>query len=221
VSEEPIRIVLVEDHTIFRQAMALALDQESDLRVVGGAGTLAEARELLRSVAADVAIVDIDLPDGSGIDLIRDVIKPGSLAQVLVLTASATRIDVARAVDVGASGVLHKTTALPQIVDAVRRLCAGKPVMDPVEIVSLLRLVNEHRMTHQKADAALARLTRREREVLSLLGEGLGDKEMAQRLHVSKETVHTHMVNLLGKLGVETRLQALIFAVKHGLVQIS
>ncbi len=221
MSEGPIRIVLVEDHTVFRQAMTMALNAEPDLTVVGGAGTVAEAREVLEQVAVDVAVVDIDLPDGSGIDLIREVIRPRSLAQVLVLTASATRVDLARAVEVGASGVLHKTTPLPKIVDAVRRLCAGKPVMDPAEMVALLRLVHEHRSNQQRAATALASLTRREREVLALLGEGLGDKEMADRLHVSKETVHTHMVNVLRKLDVETRLQALIFAVRHGLVQLT
>jgi DNA-binding NarL/FixJ family response regulator len=142
MSDEPIRIVLVEDHTVFRQAMTMALNAEPDLTVVGGAGTVAEAREVLAQVRVDVAVVDIDLPDGSGIDLIREVIRPRSLAQVLVLTASATRVDLARAVEVGASGVLHKTTPLPQIVDAVRCLCAGKPVMDPAEMVALLRLVH-------------------------------------------------------------------------------
>jgi DNA-binding NarL/FixJ family response regulator len=220
VSDEHIRIFLVEDHTVFRQAMTLALSREPDLTVVGGAGTVAEAGELLTQLSVDVAVVDIDLPDGSGIDLIQRVIRPGALAQVLVLTASATQLDVARAVEVGAAGVLHKTTPLPQIVDAVRRLFAGKPVMEPAEMVALLRLSNEHRQSQQKSAAALARLTRREREVLSLLGEGLGDKEIAQRLHVGKETVHTHMVNVLRKLDVETRLQALIFAVRHGLVRI-
>ena len=221
MSEQLIRLVLVEDHTVFRQAMTMALNQEADLEVVGGAGTLAEARALLAQTPADVAVVDIDLPDGSGIDLIREEIKPGGLAQVLVLTASATRMDLARAIEAGASGVLHKTTPLPEIVDAVRRLCAGDPVMDPTEMVALLRLVNEHRMIRRRDEATLASLTRREREVLTLLGEGLGDKEMADRLHVSRETVHTHMVNVLRKLGVETRLQALIFAVKHGLVQLT
>jgi DNA-binding NarL/FixJ family response regulator len=221
MSEQLIRLVLVEDHTVFRQAMTMALNQEADLEVVGGAGTLAEARALLAQTPADVAVVDIDLPDGSGIDLIREEIKPGGLVQVLVLTASATRMDLARAIEAGASGVLHKTTPLPEIVDAVRRLCAGAPVMDPTEMVALLRLVNEHRMIRRRDEATLASLTRREREVLTLLGEGLGDKEMADRLHVSRETVHTHMVNVLRKLGVETRLQALIFAVKHGLVQLT
>src|SRR5215210_1301051 len=119
MSDEPIRIVLVEDHTVFRQAMAMALGQEPDLEVVGGAGTVAAARELLAEGPVDVAVVDIDLPDGSGIDLIREVIKPDSLAKMLVLTASATRIDLARAIEAGASGVLHKTTPLPQIVDAI------------------------------------------------------------------------------------------------------
>jgi DNA-binding NarL/FixJ family response regulator len=200
--------------------MTLALSREPDLAMVGGAGTVAEARDLLVRLPVDVAVVDIDVPDGSGIDLIQQVIRPTSLAQSLVLTASATRLDVARAVEVGAAGVLHKTSPLPQVVDTVRRLCAGKPVMDAASMVALLRLSNEHRVSQQKSAAVLARLTCPEREVLTLLGEGLGDREMAERLHVGKETVHTHMVNVLPKLDVETRLQALIFAVRHGLVLI-
>ena len=220
MTEQPTRVLLVEDHTVFRQALRLALGHEPGIEVVGDAGTLAAARELLALGPVDVAVVDIDLPDGSGIDLIRNVIKPGSLAQVLVLTASADQLDVARAIEAGASGVLHKTVPLTRIVEAVRDLCAGKPVMDPAEMVALLRLAHQEQANRHSAQAALDRLTRREREVLELLGEGLGDREMAERLFVGKETVHTHMVNLMRKLGVETRLQALVFAVKHGIVQI-
>ena len=220
MSDEPIRVLLVEDHAVFRQAMAIALGRESDLTVVGEAGTVSDARALLGNGPVDVAVVDIDLPDGTGIDLIRDVIAPRALAQVLVLTASASRLDLARAIEVGAAGVLHKTVPLTEIVDAVRRLCAGKPVMNPAEIVALLRLAQEEQQDREAARTALARLTPRERQVLTLLGEGLGDKEMADRMHVGKETIHTHMVNVLRKLGVETRLQALIFAVKQGLVRL-
>ena len=220
MSDEPIRVLLVEDHAAFRQAMAIVLSREPDLTVVGEAGTLREARALLDNGPVDVAVVDINLPDGTGIDLIRDVIAPHRLAQVLVLTASASLLDLARAIEVGAAGVLHKTVPLAEIVDAVRRLCAGQPVMHPAEIVALLRLAQEDGNDRQTARTALGRLTPHEREVLILLGEGLGDKEMAERLHVGKETVHTHMVNVLRKLGVETRLQALIFAVTHGLVRL-
>jgi DNA-binding NarL/FixJ family response regulator len=220
VSDDPVRVLLVEDQTVFREALADALEREPDVAVVGLVGTITEARICLSQTSADVAVTELDLPDGHGIDLIRDLRKLRPLVQVLILTASADRYDLAQAVAAGAAGVLQKSAPLAEIVTAVRRLCAGQPVVDPAELVRLLRLAEQHRPEAEAARAALARLTPREREVLAALAQGLSDKEIAQQLHVGRETVHTHMVNLLGKLGVESRLQALVFAVKHGIVRL-
>lgn len=215
-SDEPIRVLLVEDHRSFRQALAFMLGREPDIVVVGEVGSLAAARP--RLVEVDVLVLDLDLPDGEGTSLIQDLhaVRPGGSA--LVLTASADRIDLAAAVAAGANGLLHKSVPIATIVEAVRHLCAGEPVLTTPELVALTRQGQRLRAENRVAEQALGRLTPREREVLECLAKGLGDKEIAGRLHVSKDTVHTHMVNLLGKLGVESRLQALILAVRVGAV---
>jgi DNA-binding NarL/FixJ family response regulator len=221
VSDDPTRVLLVEDQTILREALAVALEQEPDIHVVGLVGTIAEARTCLARTPADVAVTELDLPDGHGIDLIRDLRGPQPLVQVLILTATADRYELSEAVHAGAAGVLQKSAPLAEIVSAVHRLCAGQPVMEPAELARLLRLADERQSDHQSARTALAHLTPREREVLVALAQGLSDKEIAQQLYVGRETVHTHMANLLGKLGVESRLQALVFAVKHGVVRLA
>ncbi len=214
----PIRLLLVDDHRAFRQPLAFMLAREPDLAVVAQAGSLAEARARLAGV--DVALVDLDLPDGDGVDLIRELrrAQPGCLP--VVLTASGTRLDIARAVEAGAVGVLHKSSPVDEIVAALRRATAGEHLLSPPETVELLRLVGQQRERDRAARAAIGRLTPRERGVLRALADGLSDKEIAERLHVRPETVRTHMVNLLQKLGVDSRLQALVFAVRYGLVKI-
>jgi len=218
VSERSIRVLLVEDHTSFRQALALMLAREPDLAIVGEAGTVAEARSLLAGV--DLAVFDLDLPDGNGADLIRElhIASPG--AQVLVLTASAGRRDLARAVAAGAGGVLHKSAPIAEIIASMRRLWAGEPLHAPHELVALLREVGEEQARDRTVRDAFSRLTPREHQVLVALATGLGDKEIAVRLGVRQETVKTHMANVFAKLGVESRMQALIVAVRHGVVRL-
>ncbi|MDQ3539346.1 MAG: response regulator transcription factor, partial [Chloroflexota bacterium] len=113
-------------------------------------------------------------------------------------------------------GVLHKSTPISEIINAIRRLHNGETLLSRAEIASLIHLARQQQAGDHAARQTLERLTPRERDVLHLLSEGLSDKNIAARLHVSKDTVHTHMVNLLGKLQVESRLQALIFAIRHG-----
>ena len=215
-----IRILLVDDHTSSREPLALLLEREPDLIVVAQAGSLAEARQTLDRVEVDVALVDLGLPDGSGEELIRVLrtTKPG--AQVLVVTACADRAVHAHAIVVGAAGVLHKSARTGQIVDAIRRLHAGESLLSPQEAIAMFRLAEHQRARDQAPQAALDLLTSRECDVLGLLAEGLHDKEIAERLTISERTVRVHMVNLLDKLGVESRLQALVLAVRHGVVKI-
>ncbi len=220
--DQRIRVFLVDDHTAFRQALALAFGLEPDLQVVAHAGSVATARDVIAVHAdVDVAIVDLDLPDGHGADLIRELRDTSPSTQVLAFTASVGRRDVARAMEAGAAGYRHTSASLAEIAAAVRRLAAGEWLHPPVELVELLREAGAERARDRAGRAMVGRLTPREREVLELLAEGLSDAEMAARLSVSTDTVRTHMVNLLKKLGVESRLQALIVSVRHGLVSLS
>jgi RNA polymerase sigma factor (sigma-70 family) len=139
---------------------------------------------------------------------------------VLVLTASANPRDLARVVEAGAAGTLHKSVGLREIVAGVRRLAAGESLFSPQEMLALLRQAGEQREQDREAQAAFARLTPREHEVLRAVAEGLSDKEIAQRLSLRADTVRTHMTNILGKLGVDSRLQAVLLALRHGIVSL-
>jgi DNA-binding NarL/FixJ family response regulator len=191
---------------------------QPDIEVVGQAGTLAEARTMLNKV--DVAIVDLDLGDGNGLDLVPQLRRESPRSHLLVLTASESRLETARAISLGAGGVLHKSIGLDEIVDAVRQVAAGQILFSAEEMVELIRLAGETREQRREAELAIARLTPRERDVLGALARGSSDREIAEQLNVSHETVRTHMVNVLDKLGATSRLQALVFAVRHGLVRI-
>ena len=218
MTDDPTRVLLVDDHASFRQSLALLLALEPDLAVVGQAGSLAAARPQLAGV--DVAILDLDLPDGVGLDLIDELVTASPGAAILILTGSTSRLEMARAAEVGASGLLHKSAGVDEIVAAVRHLGAGGTLFSPAETIALLRLAGRHREGGREAARRGDSLTAREREVLRALAGGLSDKELARRLHIAEKTVRAHMVNILGKLGVESRLQALVVAVQHGLVAI-
>jgi two-component system nitrate/nitrite response regulator NarL len=219
--DSPIRVLLVEDHASFRQALAFMLEREPGFEVAEQVGSLAEARELdweaLENV--EVAIVDLALPDGDGLDLIEDF-SSQPRTMTLVLSASLEPGRFARAVEAGASGVLHKSTPIKDIVEAVRKLRAGEALLSPAEVVEMLRLVGRERQEEHAVQQAVERLTPREKEVLQALAEGLESREIAEKLNVSVETERTHMVNILHKLGVHSRLQALVFAARYGVVEI-
>ncbi len=212
------RVLLVEDHATFREPLAFMFDWEPDFEVVAQAGSLAEARRMLDGI--DLAVVDLDLPDGDGTELIGELRATNPHGMVLVLTASAQREVHARAVEAGAAGVLHKTARIKEVIDAARRLVAGEALLSTDEIIELLRLADRRREQDREAQRMIEQLTPREREVLQLLAEGLSDKEISARLYVGSGTVRNHVVSIFGKLGVHSRLQALLFAARHGLVDI-
>ena len=212
------RIMVVQDRTFAREALVLALTREPDLAVVGEAGSLAEARASLGRV--DVALVELGLPTGDGATLIEELCAVNPGARALVLTTGASRKEIACAIEAGAAGVIDRSVPLAALIEAVRGSGTGRPLVPPGELVELLRLAGRERRREEAARRTLAQLTPREREVLAWLGEGLSDAEIARRLYVSTDTVQSHMLNLLRKLGVSSRLQALIFAVRHGVIRI-
>ncbi len=212
------RIMLVEDHATFREPLAFMFDREPDFEVVAQAGSVAEARQKLGGI--ELAVVDLDLPDGDGTDLIAALRAVNPRGMVLVLTANANREAFARAVEAGAAGVLHKTVRIQQVVDGARSLLSGKSLFSTEEVIELLRLAEQSRERDRKTHRYVERLTPREMEVLQALADGLSDKEMSESLRVGVGTVRNHLVSIFSKLGVNSRLQALVFALRQGIVRI-
>jgi two-component system nitrate/nitrite response regulator NarL len=221
-ANEPTRILLVEDHVSFRQALAYMFERELEFEVIGQVGSVDEVRTLPGGLLKDVevAVVDLALPDGDGLELIEDLSSKEPQIMTLVLSASLESGRFARAIEAGAGGVLHKSTPIKEIIEAVRRLKAGEALLSPDEVIEMLRVVSREREEKREALQAIERLTSREREILQALAEGLESREIAERLNITVETERTHVVNILHKLGVHSRLQALVFAVRHGLVEI-
>ncbi|HKH12378.1 MAG TPA: response regulator transcription factor [Rubrobacter sp.] len=218
---EKIGVMLVDDHVSFRQPLAFMLGWEPDLCIVSQAGDLAEARYLLLNAdaAVDVAVVDLDLPDGLGIDLVDDLRRVHPRAVMLVLSAHSDEGRRARAIEAGAAGVMHKSSPVEQILDAIRQLSRGDHLLSQREVIEALRLVRRERERDNESRQMIEKLTSKEREVLQALAEGLSDKGIAERLYVGVGTVRTHVRSILMKLEVQSRLQALVFAVRHGLVE--
>lgn len=213
------RVLLVTSHSLHRQALAFVLSHSSGFEVVGQAGSLAEARRCLAGV--DIAVIDIALVDGPGSALIPALHQASPNSSALILAANANRSTIARAVEAGAAGVLSDTASIDEVLAALHQLGAGHSLFTVQEQVELLRYAIRLRDEYREAQATVARITPREREVLQALAQGLDDETMAETLHISLRTARTHVANILGKLGVETRLQALVFAVRNGVAEIA
>ena len=213
-----IRVLLVADPGWLRQALALIIDREPDFTVVAQVGAPVEAGGALDEV--DVAVVNLGVPDAVRVEVVRELHQAHSGMRILALTGSLDPMQTARAVEAGARGVLRTSASIDEIISGIRRLAAGEWLQSPDEIVRLLGLANYQREQNREAQLAIQRLTMREREVLQALATGLDSKEIARLLGITISTERIHMMNILSKLGVHTRVQALVFAVRHGAVKI-
>jgi PAS domain S-box-containing protein len=218
--EEEVRVLLVDDHAAIRDALASTFEEEEGFKVVGQAGSMADAQRILAQESVDMAVIDLGLPDGYGADLIKELREKYPQAQALVLSATLDRAQIAGAVERGAAGVLSKTAHLDEVVGAVRRLRAGETLMPLEEVVGLLRFAGSQREQEYEARQAIEKLTPREIEVLQALALGLDSEGIAQKLHIALRTERNHMASILAKLGVHSQLQALVFAQRHGVVEV-
>jgi DNA-binding NarL/FixJ family response regulator len=216
-----IRVLLIDDHASAREPLAFMLDREPDLTVVASTGSIAESRQVLADGAAiDVALVDLGLPDGWGTELLGAIYASNPRAVALVLTSHTDRVLHARALAEGAAGVVHKSADVGDIAAAIRRLHAGEPLVTPREVADAVALAAADRRQRDSAAHLLAQLTPREHDVLQTLAEGLPDKEIAARLDIGAGTVRTHVNSILTKLGVSSRLQAVVLAARNGAITI-
>jgi DNA-binding NarL/FixJ family response regulator len=218
VSDRPTRILIVEDHRVLADGLELRLEREDDLEVVGVAQSVADGVRLAAEQTPDVVLMDYHLPDGTGADAARRILAARGGVAIVMLTAESSDLAIAAAIESGASGYLPKTLAADRVVDAVRRAAAGETVLPAGMLSRALAAARGAAERRARAVEAAADLTPRELEVLRLLGEGLDNRALAERLGVAYSTVRTHVENVMGKLGARSRLEAVAKAAEQGLL---
>ncbi len=211
------RVLIADDQELVRNGFRLILETRPDLDVVAEAADGRAAVTLTRELEPDVVLMDIRMPDLDGIEATRLIVEAGSTARVLVLTTFDLDEYVYSAIRAGASGFLLKDVRPADLIDAIRLVAQGNALLGPTVTRRLLDRFAEP--SPAGGDGLLSRLTEREREILQLLAEGLSNAEMAGRLFLSETTVKTHVSNVLRKLEVRDRVQAVIAAYDAGLVR--
>ncbi|OIP14673.1 MAG: DNA-binding response regulator [Betaproteobacteria bacterium CG2_30_59_46] len=210
----PIRVVLVDDHTLFRMGLAELLEQRGSIKVVGVTGSADEARRLLREEQPDVLVMDLHMPPLDGLTLFRQLRQEGFTLPTLMLTVSDAEEDLSNVLRAGARGYLLKDMEPDDVVDAILRASRGETVVAPAMTMKLVNLLQNDQPTSSSA-SMLDSLTQREREILTHLAQGESNKVIARALDISHDTVKLHVRHILAKLNLTSRVEAAIFAVEH------
>jgi len=209
-----IRVLIVDDHKMVQAGLQMLLEGAGDLAVVGTAGGGAAAVELAGDLRPDVILMDLSMPDVDGIQATKAIAASGIDTRVVALTSFAERDRVLAAVDAGAVGFLLKDSEPDDVIAAVRAAANGESPFHPRAASALVSV-------RQVSETPVAKLTAREREVLSLVAEGLANKQIARRLGIKERTVKAHLTRVFAQLGVGDRLQAALWVERHGLARSS
>lgn len=212
---DPIRILVADDHPVVRDGLVAILSTQPDFEVVGEAGTGPEAVERAVALQPDVMLLDLQMPEMDGVEVLRRLSQANPAVQVIVFTAFDTDERILGAVQAGARGYLLKGAPRKDLFDAVRVVRAGGSLLQPVVASKLLRQVSHQSQSHQ-----IEALTPRELEVLRLLAQGLQNKEIAVELVISERTVKFHVSSIMGKLGAGNRTEAVSLAAQQGLIEL-
>jgi two-component system NarL family response regulator len=216
-----IRVVIVDDHALFRRGLDRVLDDEPDIQVVGEAADGVEAISRVRELTPDIVIMDVRMPRASGIEAARTIRAVAPETKVIMLTVSDLEEDLYEAVKAGVNGYLLKEVAIPEVADAVRAVAAGHSLVSP-SMAS--KLFTEFNVLAQQADdrqrSLSPRLTERELEVLKLVARGLSNRDIAGELYISENTVKNHVRNVLEKLQLHSRMEAVVYAMREKLLDV-
>ena len=214
MSDAPSRIVLIDDHPIVRRGLAGLINDEADLEVVGEASSVAEAFEMLESAHPDVALVDLSLGDGHGLELIKQVRANGWSIKMLVVSMPDEALYADRVLRAGASGYLRKDQATDHIIEAIRRILSGRVYLSDN---ATTRVLNQVAGGEELGGSPIATLSDRELEVFEMLGDGMGSREIAERLHLSVKTVETYREKIKAKLDLKNGNELTRHAIHHRL----
>ena len=221
---EPIRTMIVDDHALFRRGLEMVLDEEPDIELVGQASDGTEAVEKAAESLPDVVLMDIRMPRSSGIEACRAMKEAAPSAKIVILTISDEEEDLFEAIRAGASGYLLKDIPLDEVADTVRAVHGGQSLINPsmagkllTEFATMARRDDEERVQELPAP----RLTEREMQVLKLIARGMNNRDIAKELFISENTVKNHVRNILEKLQIHSRMEAVMVAVREKLIEFS
>ncbi len=205
-----IRVFLVDDHELVRRGLSDLISLEKDLEVVGEAGSVAEALRRIPATRPDVAVLDVRLPDGTGVDICRDMRSEFPELKALMLTSYADDEALFEAIMAGASGYVLKDIRGNDLLDAIRSVAGGKSLLDPVATARVMERLRQGNKTHDE----LSMLSDQERRILELIGQGLTNRQIGDELHLAEKTIKNYVSSLLAKLGMERRTQAAAFVAR-------
>ena len=210
MASTPIRVFLLDDHEVVRRGLHDLLESEGDIEVVGESGSVKEAIARIPALRPDVAVLDGRLPDGSGIDVCREVRSIDPNIKALILTSYDDDEALFAAILAGAAGYVLKQIAGNDLIEGVRRVAAGQSLLDPTLTARVLERVRKGPEVNEE----LASLTEQERKILALIAEGLTNRQIGERLFLAEKTVKNYVSSILSKLGLERRTQAAVLAAK-------
>jgi DNA-binding NarL/FixJ family response regulator len=215
---KPITVLIVDDERTFGEALEVALGREDDLQIVDVAVDGTQAVRAASRYRPDVVLMDVAMPGMNGIEAARLIKEADPEARIVMLSGHDDGHLLARAVQAGATGLLRKTEAVVNIATTVRRAHRGEPLHPPAEVEGAMRRLRHRRDQDDDGARRLERLTPRELQILGLMAEGRAPEEITSTLGMSPNTLRTHMQNVLTKLGVHSKMEALVLAIRHGKV---
>ena len=212
-----IKIIIVDDHVLFREGLAAIIRQETDIQVVGLVGTVQEAVEMACRLKPDIVLMDFNLPDGTGAEATLKIIQDCPDCKVVFMTMSEREEDLLAAIRSGAVGYLLKNMSPSKLVDALRAVQQGESALSRSMTLTVMKELSRTKEPERTGDPGLGKLTRREKDILAEVAAGKSNREISQTLYISENTVKYHVHSILKKLNLEDRKEAARFARQHGI----
>jgi DNA-binding NarL/FixJ family response regulator len=213
-----ISVAIIEDHQILVDSLGLMLRYEPDMEFLGAASSLKDGEVLVGNSIPDVLLLDIGLPDGNGLDLVPEINTTSPDTHIVVLTSLSDEATLMRVIDSGISGFVSKNSQLSELLETIRKAADGEIVMPTSLLMGLLMRLPRDKAAAYQDEKGWQRLTVREQEILEMLAKGKSGNEIAEELHIAPLTVRTHIRNMMSKMGVHSRLEAVAFGLKNGII---